>query len=234
MNDFDHNNHNNFRFFEYNFRKHRFFSHEDGYPVCPECGELIAAYLPEDEDERDALLSEYADHYRLVHRGSKVWIAQIIPVVILLLITFTIEDRFHRFGPGNKFPVGGPYIEVYHCFIATYFLALKGLDYLMSLIYPKSSLGLGEGGQEFTRYWGIRLILLGIFFVLTLLYLPHYPDVFGRFLTYDSPSEYRIQEYKHFVMVCRLAYYPSFIAFLGYEIYQYRRYSLILYLNGRE
>lgn len=209
-------------------KTHRVFSHEDGYPVCPECGELLFSYLPEDKDERQELLVDYARYkaYLLGHLEKPLYI--ISSAWFVFLSTFLV-DIFNPVGPGARFPFGGPFIRpILLCLVAV-LLHGRGLHTLLSKLRSSTKEDLGEGGDGFVVYWFLRIAVWIIFLVFAYVFLPNYFAFSGR----NLPSDL-VQAYQSYCLNNYIIFYPPLAIILFCEYRQYRRSRLILFLNGKD
>lgn len=209
-------------------RTHRLFSHEDGYPVCPECGELLTSYLPADKEERDEFLFDYAQHKAYLLRQLETLLYMISTIWFVFLPVFFV-DIFNPVGPGNKFPFGGPFNRPTLLCIAVIFLHGGAIHALLSKLRPSTKEDLGEGGDGFGTYWLFRFSVWIIFLVFAYSFLPKYSAFSGENLPPDL-----VQAYQSYCLNNYIIFYPPCAIMLYCEFRQYRRSQLILYLNGKE
>lgn len=226
--------------------KHYHFDHSEPLRVCPECGELILDNLYTD----DLDLEDFGETYMSYEAGLKSRLMPYMWQLVALFCLFTVYIGlilivkqninpymfYHvRFNRRSGYPLFGPYNEVIKCQVGIMFLSRLGFDKLAEYFGFPARRALGNGGEEFAKYWQLRFGLLIVFGILAYFCLPNYHGFLDPLFRRKAPvTETDMTYFNNYVLSSNLLFYPVYIFVVIKEIYYYRRSALILWLNGND
>lgn len=232
--------------------KHYLFNHTEGYYVCPECGEIVEENLPEDEYEREELLSLYQDHQSSINNGliEVIWILAIVLWFGVFVYAYIpslqyerwqeIWDEYYHYAARlwrrrwrTRPRFTGPFMET--CFSQLLCLKMVTQRWFYRLAeatrrYAREEFA--EGIPGFLGLWVLRLFLWCFILLITHFYRPQIPDPIGPLFERLPITIENVEIVSSYVSVSNLLFYIVFAVAMIKEIYAYRRFRVIQWLNG--
>lgn len=227
---------------------HHFYDHTENHLICPECGEILYQNLPQDDEIYNHFISTYRYQEDIIKKENfpKWFLRLIIGIIIFIHLvilaneTFRIgflsflrlptanPSLFYKEGSSRFGSIVGPFSELVWSVYSLIALSAKGFDFILNVLKPELKTELAKDVEGINRFWLYRLFLYSVTVLSALLFLPHYPNLFGRFQEVTSLTE---NDFKIYSLVCYFLYLMQLFFILITEYRTYTRHRLIASLN---